>query len=78
MIEFSRFVVEPEQQRSDLAAPVSIPKPADDAVGCAKTLHLDHRALAGLVRAVKTLRHDAHRLNVDPRPANPPPRLDPG
>ena len=54
-------VVEAEQERADhRARPVLVPAEAgDDAVGRARVLDLDHRALAGAVRRVETLGHHA-------------------
>ena len=45
---------------TSVARPALVPAEAgDDAVGGARVLDLDHRALAGLVRAVSRLRDDA-------------------
>ena len=59
------IVVQPEQQRSDqLVLSRLVPAEAgDDAVGGARVLDLDHRALAGLVGAVGRL----HDHAVEPR-----------
>ena len=46
MVELALVIVEPEQQRSDLAAVAEIAKAADHAIGGAQPLHLDHGALA--------------------------------
>ena len=53
-------VVQPEQQRADRILSALVPaKTGDDAVGRARVLDLDHRALAGLVGAVVRLRDHA-------------------
>src|SRR5262249_48551340 len=50
------LVVQPEQQRADDSRALLVPAEAgDDAVCGARVLDLQHRALAGLVRALRTL-----------------------
>src|SRR5262245_49550246 len=59
VMQAAAIVVEPEQQRSD-QRPASVLVPAEtgnDAVGRARVLHFEHRALARLVRSVLRLRH---------------------
>src|SRR5581483_6992327 len=59
VVELAVGVVEAEQQGAHDARILLIAEAADDAVGAAQRLHLEHRALAGLVAAVETLRDDA-------------------
>src|SRR5205085_5628093 len=65
VMERAVVIVEAEQERADhRARAVLVPaKARDDAVGRARVLDLDHRALARLVRRVEPLGHDA----VEPR-----------
>ena len=54
------LVVQPEQQRADQSLPALVPAEAGDhAIRRARVLHLDHRALAGLIGAVRGLRDHA-------------------
>ena len=61
VVERALVVVEPEQERADhRSGAVLVPaKAGDDAVGRARVLDLDHRALAGRYGDVEALRHDA-------------------
>jgi hypothetical protein len=59
MVEAALVVVEAKEQRADLAALRFVPEAADDAIGRAHALDLEHGALAGFVRALDPLRHDA-------------------
>ena len=61
MVQPPLVVIQPEQERTDeLVLPRLVPaKAGDDAVGGARVLHFDHRALAGLVRPVRRFRDHA-------------------
>ena len=61
MVERAFVVEQAEQQRTDVrTGPVLVPaEPRHHAVGRALVLDLEHRALAGLVRGVEPLGHDA-------------------
>src|SRR3989442_10412863 len=66
VVQRAILVIEAEQERADhRAGAVLVPAEAGDhAVGGARVFDLDHRALAGAVGRVQTLRHDA----VEPGP----------
>ena len=61
VMQATAIVIQPEQQRSDqlVLAVLVPPESGDDAVGGARVLDLDHRALAWLIRAVERLRDHA-------------------
>src|SRR5262249_17247668 len=60
VVEITRLVVQPEEEGADeLARPALVPAEArHHAVGRARVLHLDHHALAGLVRRALVLGDD--------------------
>jgi hypothetical protein len=70
------LVVEPEQQRPDkLISPRLVPPEAGhDTIGRACVLHLDHRALPGLVNAILRLHHYA--IETSPFESRQPVRGD--
>ena len=49
MVELAGLVIEAQQQRADEAAVALVAEAADDAIGRAQALDLDHRPLAGLI-----------------------------
>src|SRR5207302_9716775 len=61
VMESARVVVQAEQQASHhRAGAVLVPAEAGDhSVGRTRVFDLDHRALAGAIRRVQALRHDA-------------------
>ena len=64
VLQLAAVIVEAEEQRADRVLTCLVPAEAShDAVGGARVLDLDHRALTGLVRELGRLRDDA----VQPR-----------
>src|SRR5437764_987962 len=59
MMEQSGIVVEPKQQRADNRPVLRVAEPADDAVGGALLLDLDHRPLARAVFEIGALGDDS-------------------
>ncbi len=60
MLQDARIVVQAEEQRTDRIASALVPaKAGDDAVGGARELHLDHRALPRLISEAGGLGDDA-------------------
>ena len=55
MVELAGIVIEAQQQRADEAAVALVAEAADDAIGRAQALDLDHRPLAGLIGIVEAL-----------------------
>ena len=75
MVELALVVVEPEQQRADEVAVRRVAEAADDAVGAAQALDLQHRALAGDVRPVERAWRSRRRARRRPcRAIRAPPR----
>src|SRR5688500_20247730 len=60
VLQYAALVVEPEEERADRVLAALVPAEARHrALGGTRVLHLDHRALAGEVRARLGLRDDA-------------------
>ena len=63
MVEEAAVVVEAEQQRAHAPAPGLVAEPADDTVGSAQMLDLEHGAFPRQVGEVQALRH--HPVDLD-------------
>ena len=61
MMEEAAVVVEAEQQRAHAAAAALVAEPADDTVGSAQMLDLEHGAFPRQVGEVQALRHRPRR-----------------
>ena len=69
MMEQAAVVVEAEQQRAHAPAPGLVAEPANDTVGSAQMLDLEHGAFPRQVGEVQALRH--HPVDLDVAAAEP-------